>query len=70
MVIVVSWFVVTNKEEVEQTVNEKHQNVQIDSFQRMPGVETLNLVAGNVGGRNDLARSEGDVGATDSVLRH
>ena len=61
---------VTDKQEVEQTVNEKHQNVQIDSFERMPGVETINLMAGNVRGRNDLASRKGDVGPTDGVFRH
>ena len=61
---------VTNKQEVQQTVNEKHQDVQVDPFKRLPGVETLNLMAGNVAGRDDLARAEGDVGPTDGVLGH
>ena len=68
--LTVGWLV-TYEQEVQQTVNEKHQNVQIDSFERMPGVETLNLVAGNVRSRNDLAISEGDVGPADGMLgRH
>ena len=64
---------VTNKQEVQQTVNEKHQDVQIDSFKRLPGVETLNLMAGNVGGWDDYSSScssKGDVGPTDGVLGH
>ena len=61
---------VTNKQEVEQTVDEKHQNVQVDSLERVPGVETLDLMAGDVGGRDDLAGTQGDVGPTDGVLGH
>ena len=59
----------TNKEKIKKTVDEEHEDVEVDAPERVPGVEGLNLVAGNVGGGDDLAGRDGDVPAADGVLR-
>ena len=60
---------ITNKEKIKKTVDEEHEDVEVDAPERVPGVEGLNLVAGNVGGGDDLAGRDGDVPAADGVLR-